>query len=292
LAGRLTILGSAERNGSRRPLAVYDNGLAIVEAGWIAPEFRAGLWAVGHLVWDVQNAPRQNYQLTARLLDWRGRVAAEQTMNLSAAGYPAASWRGGDKVRTPLAIPLPFTADGRYRLQISLTSEDGQPVPTALWGGHWASLGWVKIKAWPIVRQAPPTSSPPPEIVVFDERIYLAAYEWHIEERQVVVNLYWRSEGLIQQDPGIFVHVGVPDMPPLAQSSGGPANWTRPVSSWRPGEIVHDRHVILLPDAWSSYERLSLMVGFFLLDQPNIRLPLSVGGRPQPDAFYLLGDLP
>ena len=76
------------------------------------------------------------------------------------------------------------------------------------------------------------------------------------------------------------------------QSDNEPANWTRPVESWREGEIIADVHTFQLPADLAATSELVVNVGFFDLERPEIRLPLTVNGQAIADGVYTLGPLP
>jgi len=141
------------------------------------------------------------------------------------------------------------------------------------------------------MRELPPQVENRLDDVLFGEGIRLAGYDLAREDGVLTVDLYWRSDGEPGGSYGVFVHVGRPGEPPVAQATGGPANWTRPVESWRPGETILDAHSIQLP-AGAEAAELSILVGMYDLDRPEIRLPLSVGGERDPDGALNLGAVP
>jgi hypothetical protein len=61
------------------------------------------------------------------------------------------------------------------------------------------------------------------------------------------VALHWRATQLMSADYHIFVHLITADGNIVAQSDGQPALWTRPTSTWSPGERIEDRHALSLP---------------------------------------------
>ncbi len=72
--------------------------------------------------------------------------------------------------------------------------------------------------------------------------------------------LRWRALDTLDGAYTVFVHLGPPASPPLAQSDGPPQNGLSPTSTWVAGQQVLDRHVLTLPD-----------------DVPPGRYPLTVG---------------
>jgi hypothetical protein len=64
--------------------------------------------------------------------------------------------------------------------------------------------------------------------------------------------LFWQSAGNLTTDYTVFAHlVGPPkpdtDSPLWAQHDGVPAGGLRPTSSWQPGEVIPDMHVLFIP---------------------------------------------
>jgi len=182
--------------------------------------------------------------------------------------------------------------EGRYGVQVSLSPTDGDPLPLRglLPGRQWASVGKIHLSDWPLELELPDRVTHRPEQVYLGDSIRLAGYEVRRDENILTVDLYWRCEQELSADYGVFVHVGQPGKAPLAQASSGPANWTRPVKSWREGEIILDsRQIILAPDL--ETEGLSIMLGMYDLQKPDLRLPLTVDGEAVTDNTFNLGPL-
>jgi hypothetical protein len=59
--------------------------------------------------------------------------------------------------------------------------------------------------------------------------------------------LYWRASLPLSADYHVFVHLLDAEGNHVAQAGGQPVLWTRPTSSWAPGERVQDRHTLSLP---------------------------------------------
>ncbi len=83
---------------------------------------------------------------------------------------------------------------------------------------------------------------------------------------------YWRATGPLAQDYTVFVHL-VQEGPPPAQHDAMPDLGGFPTSEWQPGEIVPDRHPVVLPaDLPSGAYRI--VVGLY---DPNTRDRLRLG---------------
>ena len=63
------------------------------------------------------------------------------------------------------------------------------------------------------------------------------------------------------------------------------------MESWRKGEVILDSHEISLPPDLEA-EGASILVGMYDLEQPDVRLPLTVDGKLVPDGAFNLGSLP
>ena len=98
------------------------------------------------------------------------------------------------------------------------------------------------------------------------------------------VGLYWKAEQTVLDNFHVFVHLIDADGNRIAQSDGQPALWTRPTSSWTPGELVEDRHALSLPTELPQ-GNYTLVAGLYLPESGE-RL-LTEGG----DGFVVLGDV-
>lgn len=62
-----------------------------------------------------------------------------------------------------------------------------------------------------------------------------------------LVELRWRTSAAANPDLRVFTQLLDPAGERLAGSDAKPANWTRPTTTWTPGETIVDRHAILIP---------------------------------------------
>lgn len=300
----LARLGEAFVNIGSTPLAAWpvvappnniatysDAGLQLVALNWHADDFRAGLWALGDLLWYTEKPLTNNLALNLRVVDFWGRPLLEQTTPLGSPDYPAGQWAANSYAQTPIVLPLPFSLVGSYRLQVELVTEDGQIIAAdELIGRDWVTAGRINIGSWPIVTTLPETATALQD-VIFGEAISLVGYEVQRGKNDVTVALFWESSAPIAEDYGVFVHIAEPNSPPITQSSRAPANWLRPTTTWRVGEIVADEHTIELP-ALEAEANLVVSVGIFSLADANQRLPLTVVGTAVPSGSYILQELP
>jgi len=76
--------------------------------------------------------------------------------------------------------------------------------------------------------------------------------------------LYWRAARSVEANYQVFVQLLDADGRRVAGSDGQPALWTRPTTSWRPGELIADRHALQLP-ADLAPGQYRLIAGLYLL---------------------------
>ncbi len=119
---------------------------------------------------------------------------------------------------------------------------------------------------------ASPQTDRIPVQVIFGDQILLAEYALasansgdplEMEPGQAIcLVLLWQSAGNLTEDYTTFVHLIGPqnpagDSPLWAQHDGVPVEGQRPTSSWQPGEIIQDMHVLFIPtDAPSGIYQL------------------------------------
>jgi hypothetical protein len=61
------------------------------------------------------------------------------------------------------------------------------------------------------------------------------------------VALHWVAKQPVPENYHVFVHLLDAEGDRVAQSDNQPALWTRPTSSWAPGDHIEDRHALALP---------------------------------------------
>lgn len=76
------------------------------------------------------------------------------------------------------------------------------------------------------------------------------------------VVLRWQARQPIRANYYVFVHLLDADGQRILQADGQPALWTRPTSSWQPGEPIEDRYALALP-ANLSRGTCTLVVGMY-----------------------------
>ncbi len=62
----------------------------------------------------------------------------------------------------------------------------------------------------------------------------------------IALELNWRARAHLDGRYKVFVHVGAPDAPPVAQNDAEPQGGLRPTDTWQPDEVIVDRRAVWL----------------------------------------------
>ena len=65
--------------------------------------------------------------------------------------------------------------------------------------------------------------------------------------QKLAVTLYWQADKEMVSNEHIFVHLADSSGRPLAQHDGPPRNGTYPTTVWQRGDVVADRHELVVP---------------------------------------------
>lgn len=68
-----------------------------------------------------------------------------------------------------------------------------------------------------------------------------------VMEGQAGLTLTWQAHGPLDKDYSVFVHLLDATGNKIAQHDGAPAGGARPTHTWRPGEVIRDRHGLQMP---------------------------------------------
>lgn len=78
----------------------------------------------------------------------------------------------------------------------------------------------------------------------FEETICLHSLDYALGEAQVEVRLVWSTERPLPPNQTIFVHLGQPGQPPLAQADGDTWRGLLPLADWPPGRLVTEQRTL------------------------------------------------
>jgi hypothetical protein len=119
-----------------------------------------------------------------------------------------------------------------------------------------------------------PGAGPVTKTASFDGKIELSYLQVDAKLRPgdvLALPLRWRALAEPGADCVVFVHVGLPDTPPLAQNDEQPHNGLELTGTWNVGQAVLARHALLLPQDMAS-GRYLVQVGLYRASD-GIRLP-------------------
>lgn len=91
------------------------------------------------------------------------------------------------------------------------------------------------------------------------------------------LTLEWRADAVPPANYKITVQLLDSGGVLVTQRDAEPVAYQRPTRTWAPGEIIVDRHALLIPND-STPAQYRLMIGFYNPDHPGERLPVSPDG--------------
>jgi 4-amino-4-deoxy-L-arabinose transferase-like glycosyltransferase len=102
----------------------------------------------------------------------------------------------------------------------------------------------------------------------------------------VPLTLFWQNPAPVTEDFNVFVHLLDWSGQPVVQTDSAPVGGSRPTSSWGEGQVIVDRHGLLLPGDLPPGE-YDLLVGLYL-PATGYRLPVwDAAGNPLGDGLSL-----
>ncbi|MEP7287439.1 MAG: DUF2142 domain-containing protein [Chloroflexota bacterium] len=142
------------------------------------------------------------------------------------------------------------------------------PEPPQVTSDNRVLLGTVKLLPQPST-----LDMPNPMRVNFGDEAELIGYDVSslvmYPSKKVKVTFYWRELRPMRTDYRVFTQILEPGTPnTFGRSDGMPANWTRPTTTWKVGEIIKDEHEFTInadapPGTWQ------LEVGMYQLAGEN-----------------------
>jgi hypothetical protein len=240
----------------RRRLDVKLGPLTLLDAHFDRDEATAGEAILFSTLWCADQQPTQDLTARLELLTDDGSAVAEYDLTLTAAWHPTSAWRPGDVWRGQQQVVLPADlARGTYSWRVTL-------LPTLETSGLPS----------PISVSAPSRSFSVPDVGVLvgktlGDQATLFGFDLSSETLQprdtLTVTLVWHAEAQSSLSYHVFLHLTGPSGELVAQSDGVPAGWTRPTTSWVPGEYVTDVHVLTLP-AGARADDYTLSAGLYM----------------------------
>lgn len=260
---------------------------------------RPGLILPVDLFWCVRRTSTVDYQVRLQLVGSANQVVAEALVPLGPADYPSTGWRPGELLRSPAALLVPAqTPGGDYTVRLSLldaSRHETLPVRRGWWlfGRAFLELGRMSVVEWPLVTERPPIQTPLQATFGRPPLAELQGYELSHNEvtagESLTLTLFWQAHSTTSTNYVVFVHLLHANGDFVGQGDGVPAGGLRPTTSWRPGEIISDTHVIPVTSL-TQPGPYPLYIGLYdpLTDQ---RIPIIMDGVEQPGGRLLLKTL-
>jgi hypothetical protein len=244
--------------------------------------------------WCVKKRPAADYLLRLQLLDDSDLVVSESVQTLSRPDYLPSQWQKGELIRSPGKIDIPARAvSGTYNLRMSLLIPESDEVLRAGWplGRRYVTLGPVQVTQLPMETELPPLEHP--LRADFGRPVAIELHGYGLGADAVSpgdalnFDFFWRSVAEdIPTSYKVLLHMISDSDEIIAQGDGFPVAGFRPTTSWRPGEVIKDTHLLSVPvTAPSGLYRI--WAGFYDANTGE-RLAVFINGEMQPDGRLLL----
>jgi hypothetical protein len=174
--------------------------------------------------------------------------------------YPLSEWQIDDVWRLPHRVIVPPDAEGSTHIYVR--SGDGGIM----------SVGQTNVTAPERVFEIPEGVTR--TAATWENGISLAGYS----EDSEGITLYWTVSEPVTSDLRRFAHVVGADGALLDVADGVPADWSRPVTGWLPGEFVADRVAL------NVLSGQTLRLGFYDA-RSNERIAAEAGGADYHDVI-------
>jgi hypothetical protein len=206
--------------------------------------------------WQALAQPAEDWQQRTRLIDKAGQVWVQETAPLGMSGFTVAEWEKGDLIWERVFLALPGQMPpGSYQLEVALLDAEGAYVPAKeIWRVEESNsivAGPAYLDSWPMIVEPPSMPHRPDAILGGAIRLWGYEIETPVGKvhpgEELHVTLVWRDELPVDGDYRVFLHLMDENESLLAQDDGVPANWTRPTTTWRPGEIIVDHYSLKVP---------------------------------------------
>jgi 4-amino-4-deoxy-L-arabinose transferase-like glycosyltransferase len=276
-----------------QPLAVdFDGRMMLRGYELLADEIDPGGELEATLLWHALD-PQKEYVVFLHLVGEDGERVAQDDKEPLRALYPPTFWPPQEVVRDRHRLPLPESAQpGLYRLDLGLYEADTEDRLSILDSkgqvvGDKMTLDFIHLSEGVVAEPSHRLEAN------LGGTITLLGYD--LPQSKVrpgeafPLTLYWRAEGIIDEDYTVFVHlVGDEDLI-WGQEDSQPRHGFYPTSYWDMGDTVVDEHsVSVKPDAPQGEYRL--LAGMYLLSTME-RLPLLDETGEVISDFISLGEI-
>jgi len=198
--------------------------------------------------WKTNQALNGNWSLFVHLVTPDGVIIGQRDVYPGKGLLATSDLAAGQGWFNPIAVWVPATAYAPMKLDVEIgwyDLETGERMRLED-GSETLNVGRVELLPRSDVENL---GVPNPIRVNFDNQIELVGYEMTDLSPAtgdiVELTLYWRGMKPIEQDYKIFANILDPQtLTKYATSDGMPVNWNAPTSTWTPGEIIKDVHMM------------------------------------------------
>ncbi|MBI2907295.1 MAG: glycosyltransferase family 39 protein [Chloroflexi bacterium] len=223
------------------------------------------------LLWRAKEKPTSDLQAGLTLADKEGNVVGARPFH--PAGYPTSQWGSGEVVVDKEDFQAPSDiAPGAYQLAVAVGD-----LPAY-------SLGEIQILKRPRSFRAPAVQYPS-SIKVGDSIEFLGfdvkggARDGQLFSlrpgEELTLALHWRSLAPTDRVYTVFTHVADAENRIWGQHDGPPDGGASPSNTWLPGQVVSDKHTIVLKKE-APLGRYTLSIGMYEA-AANVRLTTEGG---------------
>lgn len=210
------------------------------------------LWLILH--WQGLETMPQDYTLTLRLLDQNEQTAMTEEIPPVSANYPTSVWPASGYVRGPHRLSLPTElVPGQYTLDLALADA---PEADAV------QLGAVNIVTRKAVFDLPPVQFSAE--AAFGDVATLRGYDLvgslSPEGARVTVTLYWQPQKKTARPYQVKLRLVDGSGSLLAEQTAEPAQGDVSTSEWQAGEIVADRHELVITSSQPASVNLEIQL--------------------------------
>lgn len=270
------------------PPVRFRGGPTLIAAQFAALPLRAGHTVALDLYWTVPHRATADAMLFVQARDRANKVWGIYEGPASGMQYPLARWGVGETVRSQVLFLLPPDAPaGEYGIYAGWLVGSSKERLTVAGGADEALLGRVQVLTRPRNMTLPQPQRP--LNVRLGDAVQLLGYDLSsdtpVAGATVDVTLYWRSLARIGAPYTIFVHLVDAQSAVRAQHDGEPVSGSVPTTSWLPGEVIADRHTLILP---ANLPGGAYVLFAGLYDSGSlVRIPVRGPTREQGDAVEL-----
>lgn len=254
-------------------------GLKLLGCNLGAKEVRSGEMMPVTLFWQSLKGIGEDYGLLLQLKDDSGEIWAEGRFPLASEFYPPSQWAAGEVLRGQHYLGVDAKAPTmKGEIMINVLDREGKPLLE-----ESVSLAEVSILSRLRLFKEPEMEHPM-QASLGDEVRFLG-YDLSSEEvkpgQVLELTLYWQAQREMRDSYTVFTHLLDEGGRIWGQRDGIPVGGTSPTTGWVEGEVIVDRHEIVVDPAAPLGECI-LEIGMYdaatmrrlpVFDQEGARMP-------------------